>query len=88
MITAAFLKLVGLLLDVITAPLPEDTLDMGAIGTVGALFAQYTGPANAFLPMYELGQFLVIFFGVWLPSALVYTVAKWIYRHLPLIGKG
>lgn len=88
MITAAILSLVSVILRFVTAPLPTDTLDLSVISDVGDLFAEYAGPANAFLPMHELALFLVVFFGVWLPAALIYTVVKWIYRHLPLIGKG
>lgn len=88
MIVDAILSLVSLLLDGLAAVLPVDTLDLPDGSTIGASFSTYAGPANRFLPIAEALTFLTLLVNLWLPIALAYSVTFWIYRHLPLFGKG
>lgn len=90
MITDAILRVLGGIMSILSDALPIGSLDSlaGLASDIGQKVGEYGGPANTFLPVYELTQFLVVFFGIWLPAAAVYVIAKWIYRHLPVLGKG
>lgn len=88
MIVEGILAVFGLVMSWLGSLLPLDTLDLTAVGSLGGWVGERMGPADQVLPMVELAQFLVIVLTVWMPAALTYTVVKWIYRHLPFVGKG
>lgn len=88
MITGLLLKALGLLLGWLTALLPEGDLVIDVSDSWSAWITEYAGPLDRWFPVRETFQALVIFFGIWLPSTMVYTVTHWVYRHLPVIGKG
>jgi len=87
-ITEALFFLVRGVLALVTEVLPEGTLDLPAIGTVGADMAEFAAPVDRFFPVYETFVFLEVLVSVWLPAAAVYSVTVWIYKHLPVLGKG
>jgi hypothetical protein len=89
MIVEAVLSLLATIIDGVMSVLPTDSLDLPVVGEdIAAWFGERAGPLNAILPIYEVAQFMVIVTTVWLPAVLVYTTVKWIYKHLPMIGKG
>jgi len=71
--------------------------DMGALpwGTVlddvedfssGLGFAM--GPLDQFVPLSEVFACLTFMLGVYLPLVGTYLTVRWIYEHLPWIGRG
>jgi len=51
-------------------------------------FASMLGPYETVMPLSELFAFLDFLLTVWVPAALTFTISKWVYAHMPLIGKG
>lgn len=88
MITEGVLAVLALFSRWLERLLPVSTLNLEAVGSIGDWVGEKMGPADQVLPMREAAQGLVIVTGVWMPAALTYTVVKWIYRHLPVVGKG
>lgn len=83
------LKVVGGLLGWLGALLPDADLPwLDELEDFGDVVGTHLGPVDRFMPMKEVAQFLIIFMGVWMPAVAVYTVTKWVYRHLPVLGKG
>jgi hypothetical protein len=87
-IVDAILALCSAVVDFIVGLLPDDDLELPGVSTLTAWIGEYTGPADRFLPMSEAMTALEMMLSVYLPVALTYTVTKWIYRHLPVLGKG
>lgn len=88
MITDAVVSLVASFLGLLGAALPVDSLDLPSGSSIASAIGTYAGPFDRFLPLSEAATFLHLVFSVWLPIALAYSVAKWVYRHLPVFGKG
>lgn len=89
MIGELLLKVLGSLLGWLADLLPEAELPwLDHLEDFGHDLGIHFGPFDRFLPILEMSQFLIIFLGVWMPAVAVYTVVKWVYKHLPLLGKG
>lgn len=90
MIVDALLGLCRILLDFIVGLLPDagDGLDLPTSGFVSGWFGDYAGPIDQFFPLREILIGLDLFLSLWMPVVLVYSLTKWIYRHLPMLGKG
>lgn len=92
-ITDALLNVATWLVELITDALPElagstwDTL-MPDFDGWGAYVGDKVGPVNSIIPVVEIFQMLDITFTYVLPSLAAYSVAHWIYSHLPVVGKG
>lgn len=87
MIVDALLSVIGVILSLFGSLLPDADLDFNDSLNVSSYFA-FAGPVDKFFPLAELLFFLDLMVSVWMPAALAYTVVKWVYRHLPVIGKG
>lgn len=88
MITEAIFLLFSAVLDGLASLLPVGTLDMPDLSGVGGWFGTYAGPLDHWFPVYETAQFLIVLVTVWMPAAITYQVTVWIYKHLPVLGKG
>lgn len=88
MITDAVLALVRAVLDFIVGLLPDGTLDLPEGSSISTAIGSRVGPLDRFIPIVDALTFLELFLGVYMPVVLAYSVTKWIYRHLPLVGKG
>lgn len=86
MIVGALLIAVVGLVDLIASVLPTGGLALGSWGNLADEFGTYAGPANSWLPMRELAQALIIYFGVWMPAVLIYSAVRWAYQHIPFLG--
>lgn len=88
MITGAVLRVLALVLGWFASMLPSGELVISVSDSWSSWITSYAGPLDRWFPVKETFQALVIFFAVWMPSMVTYTVVHWIYRHLPVLGKG
>lgn len=91
MITGAIFRLLAVMLGWLSDQLPVSGLTSSALEDAeafGEMLGERAGPFDAYLPLVEMMQGLVIWATVWVPACVAYTVAVWIFKHLPVIGKG
>lgn len=91
MITDAILRLLAGMLGWLSDQLPVSGLTSSALAeaeSFGTKLGEQAGPFDAYVPLVEMMQGIVIWATVWVPAAVAYTVAVWIFKHLPVIGKG
>jgi len=89
-ITDGILYVVGTIVSFVGGLLPTATLTglPAAITDFGETLGTKAGPLNQFFPVEELFTGLVIMLVYWLPAVLLYQVVFWVYKHLPVVGKG
>lgn len=54
----------------------------------GSWVGDRVGPANQILPISTLFSLLDVTFSYVIPSMIVYSLAYWVYAHIPFLGKG
>lgn len=89
MIPKAILNSVAGLLVAILDALPDLTLP---VGTYPEDFAEAIGGAlgglDGILPISELATVTAWILTVYVPVVFAYSMARWVYTHLPVIGNG
>ena len=88
MITDAILGKIADVLTWLAGLLPLGGLNLPPYQDISTLIGTYTGPFDKILPMSEAMTFAYIFFAVWLPTSIAYTIAMFVFTHMPFIGKG
>lgn len=68
--------------------LPPATITLPSTTDVSAWFGTYAAPFDKIIPLYEATIFATLLLTVWLPSAGIYTIVVWAYKHMPVFGKG
>jgi hypothetical protein len=88
MIVEAIFFLCEGILGLLSAALPEGTLDLPDLSSLGTWFGENIAPFDRWMPVTELAAFLVVVTSIWMPAAASYQLAVWVYKHLPVLGKG
>lgn len=88
MIIDALFSVIGTVLQLLADALPESTLDLPVLSDIGGWFGEYAAPLDRWFPVTETAVFLDLVVTIWMPAALAYSIAHWVYSHLPVIGAG
>lgn len=88
MITDAILGALSWVLDRLAGLLPDGSDFLPSWSLDLSAQAAKAGPLNKFLPVEEVFTALDLMWSYYLPVMVVYSTVKWVYRHLPVIGKG
>lgn len=88
MIVDAILAFGSAILGWLSGLLPTATITLPSTTDVSSWFGTYAAPFDKIFPLFEATTFAVILLTVWIPSAGVYTLVVWSYKHLPFFGKG
>lgn len=88
MIVGLLLQVLGVLLDWVSGPLPVADLSLELSETLGSTMGEKLGPFDQIIPLVPIAQCLVLIFTVALPAYAIYSVTFWVYKHLPVLGKG
>jgi len=92
-ITSALLSLLGALLDAIASVLPsvEDLPWSGATTSISNWLESVGGMAGPFdhwIPLAEIFDVMDWMVTYYLPVVVTYLTVRWVYAHLPVVGKG
>lgn len=88
MIVGLLLDVLGVILSWLGSVLPSANLSLDFAANLGTWIGEKAGPLDHVIPMVPLAQCLVVWFTIWLPASRVYVITFWVYRHLPVVGKG
>jgi len=89
MITNLVLWLIQSAAAVVFALLPTHTLGIFVgVEDTAMTIASYMGPVDTVLPAYETMVAVGVVILIWLPAVVAYSLANWIYRHVPVLGGG
>jgi hypothetical protein len=85
------LSLIELLLDGVALLIPDVDLPSSVTTLVddfGPIIVGYLFALNGLLPVAELATFAGWVMTLYLPAAVTYSIARWLYSHIPVLGKG
>jgi hypothetical protein len=85
------LELIELILDGISLLIPDVDLPSSVTTLVddfGPIVVGYLFALNGLLPVAELATFAGWVMTLYLPAAVTYAVVRWLYSHIPVLGKG
>lgn len=91
MILRWLLELIALLLDAVSFLIPDVDLPSSVTTLVddfGPIIVGYLFALNGILPVAELATFAGWVMTLYLPAAVTYAIARWLYSHIPVLGKG
>lgn len=88
MIVGLLIRALGALLDWVSGPLPTASISLSLSSSLGELIGERAGPLDQVIPLVPMAQCLVLTCSVVLPAYAIYTLTVWLYKHLPLFGKG
>lgn len=88
MIFGALLNLLGLLIGWLSDKLETAPDMIPFTGSLGAIAGEYVGPFDVILPISQLVDMVILIVAAWLPGVILFQLAEWAYRHIPMIGNG
>ena len=88
MLTDAVFGRIVDLLNWLSGLLPLGSLSLPSPQDIGTAVGQYGGPFDKIIPLAEAATCGYVLLTVWLPVSVVYTIAMFVFTHMPFIGKG
>jgi len=90
-IVDAILALGALLIGALSSALPALSTAWDSrpdFSTWGTFVGEKVGPIDTLVPIAQVFGLLDVTFSYVVPAVIAYSVAHWIYSHLPVVGKG
>lgn len=89
MIIEALLAIVLLILQGLGAVLPDVPISFeDELADFADFVGANLGGLNGFLPITETAVAITYALTVYLPFAVAFVTVRWIYAHIPVVGKG